>query len=262
VDRPKQQKNGKPNGRAAPPPTESIIQQVADEADRVAYIRVLQDKREGRTPKRADLRAASRFEAQRDLRLALAFVQSVPRRFLNQWAGIQNIQIDQAADRYGVPVRGPVWSVPEFVRWLFRFLAKNGRYIFRAQVNGDAIEDGPDSPWLEELRKERTLMERIKRRELERSLVSIHTFSQAWQLAGAAVRVGCEQMKREHLDRAVEIYGEALDNAERRLERFFDDVESFGDPEADDGVAATDAELYRRGPVADGSGNGREPAAP
>ena len=111
VDRPK--RTGKGNGRAAsaPPPTESIIEKVGSDADCQAYVRVLQDQRAKRTPKRADLRAARRYEQAKELRIGLAFVGAVPRRLLAAWAGVQNVQIDKAADRYGLPVKGPSWSV-------------------------------------------------------------------------------------------------------------------------------------------------------
>jgi len=207
------------------------VAQIAGEQDRLAYIAVMQDRREGRESTQTKLRGAARFEKARTLQTALAFVRAVERKWLREWSGMQDKLLNDSCERYGVPVKGPVWSVPELVHWVFRFLAKYGRYIFRAQINGQAVEEGPDSPWLEELRKERTLMERIKRRELERSLISTHVVRQAWQIAGAAMRVGCEQMKRERWDRAVEIYDEALDNAERKLEQFFADFDPAGEDE-------------------------------
>ena len=206
-------------------PLDSIVGTISTEQDRLAYIAVLEDKRAHRASTQSNLRGAVRYERARNLKTALDFMRAVDRKYLNEWTGRQNTLLNIASERYGVPIKGRTWSVPELVRWLFEFLAKNGRLLSRAQLAGQAEEGAPDSPWMEELRKERALMERIRRRELEKSLISAHVVRQAWQIAGAAMRVGAEQMKRERLDRAVEIYNEALDNAERKLDQFFAEYE-------------------------------------
>lgn len=212
------------------PPAESVVGTISTEQDRLCYIAVLEDKRANRLSTQSNLRGAVRYEKARNLKTALDFMQAVDRKYLNEWTGRQNTLLNVAAERYGAPILGRTWSVPALVHWLFEWLAKNGRFVSRSQMDGQAEEAGSDSPWMEELRKERCLMERIRRRELEKSLISAHVVRQAWQIAGSAMRVGAEQMKRERLDRAVEIYNEALDNAERKLDQFFAEYENQAEP--------------------------------
>jgi hypothetical protein len=101
-----------------------VAEPIPSDADRLAYIRVLQNRSTGVSSTQADSRAAKRYDESEKLRIGLAFVGGVPKKYLCQWGEVDHRQIDNAALRYGLPAKGPTWSVLEVCHWLFRFLAE------------------------------------------------------------------------------------------------------------------------------------------
>lgn len=225
-DRNGRAKRGKPAGKDKPaeparPEPASVVEGIASAADRAAYIRVLEQRRDGTRSTQTDLRAGKRWEEAEQLRVGLAFVAAIENKYLCAWANVQRQQINNAAERYGMPAKGPTWSVPELVHWVFRFLAKHGKHLKKRESEADPLLMGVETPWLDQYRKERTLVVRVQRRELEKTMIPVATVREALQLAGTQLRQGAVLLKQDCPPRALEIYNEALDEYDRALDRFF-----------------------------------------
>ena len=222
----------RPAKETSPQPA-SVVERIASEADRAAYIRVLQARSTGGNSTQTDIRAAKRYDDAERLRVGLLFVAAVDKNLLCKWGEVQHKQVDDAAERYGLPAKGATWSVPEVCHWLFRFLAKYGRHLKKRENETDPLLVGPNSPWLDLYRKERTLVVRVQRRELEKSMIPVAMVREALQRAGEQLRQAAVLLKQDCDPRALEIYNEGLDGYDGALDRFFDAVsEKFAEDEA------------------------------
>lgn len=220
-------KHAAANRPAVPPKAEpvSVVEGIASAADRAAYIRVMERRRDGAASTQTDIRAAKRWEEAERLRAGLAFAAAIENKYFCAWANIQRNQVNEFADRYGLPAKGPTWSVPELVNWVARFLAKHGRWITKRENETDPLLMGAETPWLDLYRKERTLVVRVQRRELEKSMIPVAMVREALQRAGEQLRQGAVLLKRDCPPRALEIYNEALDEYDRALDRYFEAAE-------------------------------------
>lgn len=195
------------------------IAAIASGQDRAAYVRVQQDRKLQQRSSQRDLAGARRFEKALQLEIGLQFASAVPSKFLVEWTGKQWTLLAKAADRYGVPIRGPTWSVPGVVKWLFEFLAKHGPHIRRQDAaDGDAFGAAR-----EELYKERIQLVRLERRTREGALIPAELVVEALQLAGTQLRTAALQLQREFGPRAWEIYNEALKAANDVIETLCDE---------------------------------------
>jgi len=197
----------------------SNVANVGSTQDRAAYVRVQQNKRSGERSSQRDLRAAERFEKALQLEIGLRFAAAVPFKYLGLWTGKQATLLYKAADRYGVPVRGPAWNVAGVVKWLFDFLAKHGPNLHRL----DAAEGDVFGAAREELYKERIQLVRLERRTREGMLIPAELVVEALQLAGTQLRTAALQLQREFGPRAWEIYNEALSAANDVIENLCDE---------------------------------------
>jgi hypothetical protein len=86
---------------------------------------------------------------------------------------------------------------------------------------------GPETPWLELYRKERTLTVRIQRLGLEGIMVPVSAVREVLQRAGEQLRQGAVLLKQDCTARALEIYNKALDRYDGELDRFFDEAAAW-----------------------------------
>lgn len=203
--------------KAFPPGNRALapnVGEIASAQDRAAYVRVQQAKKLNAESSRRDLQGAARFEKALQLEIGLRFAAAVPFKFLGQWTGRQNTLLYAAADRYGVPIRGPSWNVASVVKWLFEFLAKHGSGIrLQEASDGDGFVAAR-----EELYKERIHLVRLERRTREGALIPVDLVVESLQLAGQQLRTAALQLQREFGPRAWEIYNDALTAANDVIE--------------------------------------------
>jgi len=210
----------------------SVVERIASDADRLAYIRVLQNRNSGASSTQTDTRAAERYLKSEKLRTGLAFAAAVPKKYLCQWGEVDYRQIDNAALRYGLPAKGPTWSVPEVCHWLFRFLAEYEWHFRKRESEIDPLLMGAETPWLVAYRKERTLTVRVQRLGLEGVMVPVSAVLEVLQRAGEQLRQGAMLLKQDCDARALEIYNLALDGYDAAIDRFFDEAApSFAEDE-------------------------------
>ena len=83
-------------------------------------------------------------------------------------SGRQTKQINEQAQRYGIPFGGKTVNLPEVVRALHDFFADNAVKLARDE---DPLMQGSGSPALERYREERAAMARLDRLEREGNLL-------------------------------------------------------------------------------------------
>lgn len=186
-----------------------------------AYRKVM----DGQKLTREESAAIARFEKEKEERARWQYYNSIPQKHWRQMSGRQAKVINEQAVRYGIPFGGPNISLPAVVRALHDFLADNKS---RLAVDGDVLMSGSSSPALERYREERAALARLDRLEREGGLVDRELVRQSLAQIAAIIRSAGETLEREFGSRAAEILIEALDDAQRETDRYFDVREGTG----------------------------------
>jgi hypothetical protein len=181
---------------------------------------------------RAYRKRLNREELTRDERAAVArhekgleeqrrwqYYGSIPQKHWKQMSGRQTKVINEQADRYGLPFGGPFISLPKLARALHDFLAENAMKL--AREDDPLLQGGPSSPALERYREERAALARLDRLEREGALLPRDQVRQWLGRVAAIVRAAGDALQRQHGPAALELLYEALDDAQREIDRAF-----------------------------------------
>jgi hypothetical protein len=180
---------------------------------------------EGGKPNREEQAALKRFEKEKEERLRWKHYESIPQKHWRKMSGRQTKVINEQALRYGIPFGGATVNLPAVIRALHDFLAENALKLAREE---DLLLQGTSSPALEAYREERTKLARLERREREGSLIPRDEAREALGRIAALVRGAGDALQRRFGPEAAEILDEALQDAEREIDRTFG---GFDDPQ-------------------------------
>ena len=131
--------------------------------------------------------------------------------------------IPQKAARYGIPFGGPTVDLFAVARALHDFLADHAQKLAR---DDDALMQGSGSPALERYREERALIARLERLERETKLLPRDDVRDALQRIASILRGAGDTLERQFGHAAAEILHEALDDAQREVQRTFGEVKT------------------------------------
>jgi hypothetical protein len=166
--------------------------------------------------------ALKRHEKDKEERLRWQFYASIPQKHWRKMSGRQAKILQEQAERYGIPFGGATVNLPAVAKAFHDFLAENAYKLAR---DDDPLMQGGGSPALEAYRQERAAMARMDRLEREGQLVPRDLAREALGRVAATLRAAGDGLQREYGPAAVDILNEALDDAQRELERFFGDQE-------------------------------------
>ncbi len=200
---------------AKPPSVNAVARVDADLVAR-AYRKVM-DRQELTKAERAALR---RHEKEKEERLRWQYYGSIPQKHWRQMSGRQTKVINEQAVRYGIPFGGPSINLSAVVRALHDFLADNAQKLARED---DPLMQGSGSPALERYREERALMARLDRLEREQNLIPRDVTRESLGRIAAVLRGAGDSLQRQFGPAAVEILYEAIDDAQREINRSFGD---------------------------------------
>lgn len=166
--------------------------------------------------------------------------ESIPTADWVQMSGRQPKILQQQSERYGLPLAGQAINLPDLARTLHDFLAKNrhrlrlGKPLVDSRGHLQPGENGDDHPpqlelnldestgqALEKLREEQLAMARLKRAEYEGNLVGKDDVIRMLGLVSSCLRKAGDDLKRRYGDDAHAIVNEALEDADREVERIF-----------------------------------------
>ena len=192
--------------------------------------RKLMDKQEVSKEER---RALKRHESEREERLRKQYYASIPQKHWREMSGRQAKVINEQAQRYGIPFSGKTINLLAVVRALHDFLADNAVKLARDE---DPLMQGTGSPALERYREERALMARLDRLEREGELLPRDEVREALGRISSILRSAGDTLQRHYGTGALEVLCEALDDAQREVDR------CFGKEDTDDDRAVSDPE--------------------
>lgn len=173
------------------------------------------DRQELTAPERAALK---RHEREKEERLRWQYYGSIPQKHWRAMSARQTKVINEQAQRYGIPFGGSRINLPAVVRALHDFLAENAQKLAR---DDDPLMQGTGSPALERYREERAAMARLDRLEREQNLIPRGEVREALGRIAAILRGAGDVLQREAGRAAFEILCEALDDAQREIDRAF-----------------------------------------
>ena len=218
---------------ASIPPTDS------NRSDTDVVKRAYRKVMEGQELSKEEHRTLKRHEAEKEERLRWKYYQVIPQKHWRQMSGRQSKVINEQAARYGIPFGGPAINLSAVVRALHDFLADNAVKLAR---DDDPLMQGSGSPALERYREERAAIARLDRLEREGRLVPRDDVRQSLGRIAAILRGAGDALQRQFGTTAVEVLYEALDDAEREIERAFQTNEHGQDHEPIELADLSDAE--------------------
>jgi hypothetical protein len=174
-------------------------------------------------------RALKRHEKEKEERLRWQYYGAIPQKHWRAMSGRQTKQINEQAERYSIPFGGATINLPDVVRALHDFLADNAVKLARDE---DPLMQGSGSPALEKYREERAAMARLDRLEREGSLLPRDDVREALGRMASMLRSAGEALQRQFGAGAVEILYEALDDAQREVDRCFGQEDARDEPSA------------------------------
>lgn len=175
-------------------------------------------------------RALKAHEKDKEERLRWQYYDSIPQKHWRSMSGRQAKIINEQATRYGIPFDGATVKLSAVVKALHNFLAENAVKLAR---DDDPLMQGSGSPALERYREERAAMARLDRLEREGSLLPRNEVRESLARIASILRSAGETLQRQYGNAAVEILHEALEDAQREVDRCFG-TEVNGDREVPD----------------------------
>ena len=208
------------------PTAASAASQVDADLVKSAYRKVMN----GEEMTNEERRALKRHEAEKEERLRWKYYDTIPQKHWREMSGRQTKVLNEQAARYGIPFGGAAISLPNVVKALHDFLADNAQKLAR---DDDPDMQGSGSPALERYREERAAMARLDRLAREGELLPRDEVREALGRIASIIRSVGDMLQRQHGNAALEILTEALDDAQRELDRCFgpqEDVPDVDDP--------------------------------
>jgi hypothetical protein len=172
----------------------------------------------GQQPTAEERAALRRHERVQEEQRRWQYYESIPQKHWRQMSGRQTKILAEQADRYGLPFGGRTVNLPKLVRALHEFLAANARKLAGEDGMTDA---GSSSPALEQYRKERARLARLDRLAREGTLVSRENVRDGLGRIAHLLRAAAEALERQYGKEAGQLLDEALDDAQREIDRLF-----------------------------------------
>lgn len=200
----------------AAPPAPDVVSHVDGAVLKRAYRKTMD--REELT--RDERQVLARHEKSKEERLRWQYYGSIPQKHWRAMSGRQTKVINEQADRYGLPFGGPTISLPALARGLHDFLAENALKL--SKEDDPLLQGGVvGSPALERYREERAALARLDRLEREKLLLPRDQVREALGRIAFIVRGAGDALQRQFGLPAVELLYEALDDAQREMDKSF-----------------------------------------
>ncbi len=159
-----------------------------------------------------------RVEKEKEERLRWQYYASIPQKHWRAMSGRQSKVLQEQADRYGLPFGGPTINLPTLARAIHDFLADNAQKLAKED---DVLLQGAGSPALERYREERAAIARLDRLEREGQLLPREMTRVVLGRIATILRDAGDTLQRQFGPAAAEILHEALEDAEREIDRTF-----------------------------------------
>ena len=170
------------------------------------------------TLNRQEQQALKRHEKEKEERLRQQYYRSIPQKHWRAMSGRQTKVLNEQAQRYGLPFGGPTLDLTKLAPALHDFLAKNALKLARDE---DDLMNGAGSPALERYREERAAIARLDRRKMEGELQPRHEVREMMGTVASILRGAGDALTQQFGPAAAEILHEALNDAQRHVDRSY-----------------------------------------
>ena len=159
-------------------------EKTSDKVDRELAAKAIRKRQSGETPNSREMAALRRFERTREETQRWEFYRSIPQKHWREMSGGRQTKIlQEQAQRYGIPFSGRTIDLPEVVKALHEFLAKNAK-----RFTEDADMAVGDSPALERYRQAKAATAEDELATQRRKLIPAEEVIAEWTKIGQRIR--------------------------------------------------------------------------
>lgn len=176
----------------------------------------------GGTQKKDDARKREEEERWRIYR-------SIPQKHIREMTGRQTKQLNEQAQRYGLPIGGPAVDLTRLLPALMDFLAVHGRKIRRDEE--PKADDSAKAALEAEWKRERIAAVRLGRLEKERELIPREEMREFHIEVASVLSSAGDMLARQFGAEAQQILNDVLTELESKVDRFFQAPEDAGNGE-------------------------------
>jgi hypothetical protein len=166
----------------------------ADSVDQQVVARAYRKVMDNAELSRDEQAALKRHERGKEERLRWQYYRSIPQKHWREMSGRQTKVLNEQASRYGLPLGGPIISLPELARAFHDFLAANALKL----AGEDPLLTGTSSPALEDYRRERAALAKLERQERERRLLPREEVRQTLARIAGILRAAGDALQRQY----------------------------------------------------------------
>jgi hypothetical protein len=204
-------------------PQQRDLAQFVDAATRKLAAAALEKKRNGKKPTIEESRALRRLEKAAEEQKRWEHYGSIPKKHWQELSGRQAKVINDFADRWGAPLRGPTVDLGSFVAWVFDWFSANKHHL--------AAMLGPGNP------SDRYMAAKAAREEIRLELdrqtfISKELIRSMFGTIAASNRRFAQRLEKQFGSAARADYEACLDDQHETIGRYLDrHVHASDDPE-------------------------------
>ena len=182
----------------------------ADAIEQKLVDTALEKQRNGKVPTARELAALKRQEAAREEELRAEYYATVPKKHYTTLSGRDTRTLHSHADLYGLPLRGKTIDLASVLKAIHDLLAKEGHKL-RARESTAKDRDDELKAVEREVRIRKQLGQLV---EIEKVKTSLGVIASIYRQVG-------DGLGRKYGSEAQKFMNEAIDRAEKELERQF-----------------------------------------
>lgn len=199
------------------PPTEKA----SDRVDRELATAAIRKRQAGETPSAREVAALRRYERGREEQQRWEFYRSIPQKHWREMSGRQTKILQDQARRYGIPFDSRTIDLPEVVKRLHDFFAKNAK-----KLSDDEDLLRGDSPNVERIRAARAEIVEMERDERRGTHLPMSEMAGVLSKYASAIRSSVDQVRRLYGNEPADIVNEHLEELLVSLKNDLVDIRS------------------------------------
>lgn len=205
----------------APLSLDAIAQRMAQHPDARQAQTALLKKRGHDQPSAREREALRRWERDREELYRTYYLSSIPKGVYITMAGRQRRTVNEQGVRYGLPITGRTINLPDFIRSVHDFLARNKRALARhGDPDGNGVEQA--TTIAERLQLAKATREEIKLRMELGELVRAAAIHEHLEKISGSLRRAAELIQSKGDKASFEILDEALNEIVTTIETMTD----------------------------------------
>lgn len=138
------------------------------------------------------------------------------------WSGRQRTNLLRQAKIWGMPTGERTINIPAMAKWIHDFIAVNAERLLKNGKDDDGLLDGPNTPWLDRLRRAKTKREEFRHECDKREWIKRDEIHHSMALFAQKLRLGFTKVERRFGKDAQKMIDKALTDAAEAFKRAVD----------------------------------------